>query len=116
MNIRIRTRHVSIMTLAVLLVALSIVAASAADQILEFKAVSMTTAMDKNGNAYTRFIVEKQTTLNGHSYTYGIPVMAFGELHAKAQAIEDGAMVKAIVNHRIMNDGRESYTVRAFLE
>ena len=115
----ITTKTVFTLYLVILSVALSVafcMDAQAGDQMLEFKADSMTIAMDKNGNEYTRFIVSKQATLNGHGYTYGVPVMAFGELHAKAQTIENGSTVKAIVNHRKLSDGRESYTIRAFIE
>jgi hypothetical protein len=83
---------------------------------MTIKTDQMTVATDKNGQPYTRFIVQQTATLNGHSYSYGVPLMAFGELHEKAQSLTPGAEIRVIANHRKMADGRESYTIRAFLD
>ena len=104
--------------MAAIIIALAIPTSShaAGDEILTFKADTMVESLDKNGNVYTRFIIPRKTSFSGIEYTYGVPAMAFGAQHVKAKSIKQGSNVKAIVSYRKMNDGRESYTIRKFLE
>jgi len=84
--------------------------AIAKDKIINLPIDSVTSAIDKNGNAYTRIIVQELNKLKGVEYTSGVAVMAFGNLHDSAQALASGAQLKAIVSERRFQ-GRKSYTL-----
>ena len=89
--------------------------ASATEKLIETKITQAVTKPDKNGNDYTRFIVQEERELNGIEYEVGIPVMSFGELVEKAKTYKEGDTVKAIVS---VNEyqGRTSYNVIAFVQ
>jgi len=89
--------------------------ASAEDQLLTAKISSVVQAKDKNGNAYTRVIIEEQKELNGVKYTTGVPVMFFGDMAAKGAQLKTGGTFKGIVSSRDFN-GRTSYTAHALVQ
>jgi len=82
----------------------------AAEQLLEAKVSGVTTALDKNGNEYTRLIVDMDRKIQGVNYKVGIPAMAFGSSNADAKKMKAGDNLKAIVNEREYN-GRTSFTI-----
>jgi hypothetical protein len=85
--------------------------ASAEDTMIEGKIESVLSKTDKNGRPFTIVVVEEQRTLNGISYTAGVPCMAFGKLHETAQGLKEGDTLKAIASKREYN-GDTSYTLR----
>ena len=91
--------------------------AQAADQTLDATIDTMVIAQTRNNNEYVRFIITEPRTLNGVEYNRSLPVMAFGEAHVTtAKTYNKGDKLKAIVNLRKLDDGRESYTILKFLE
>jgi saccharopine dehydrogenase-like NADP-dependent oxidoreductase len=111
-------KNYSLIALSVLLFLLvaAIQEAPASESLKEFTVDSAVSRVDRNGNQYVRFIVEETRSLQGVSYTVGVPVMAFGELAAEAAKYPAGSQVKAIVRHSTLNDGRESYSIIAFVQ
>ncbi len=91
--------------------------ATAKDIAINMKVSSVTEAVDRNGNAYTRIIVEENRILDGVRYTAGTALMAFGVQHQSVQAadIQAGDTVKAIVSTRTFN-GRKSFTLQSLIE
>jgi hypothetical protein len=75
---------------------------------------SVTTALDKNGNEYVRFIVTVSREEGGIKYDMGIPVLAFGDLVAQAKTFKAGDKLECAASYRKLPDGRESYTIRGF--
>ena len=71
---------------------------------------SITTAIDKNGQPYTRLITTFNRSLHGYDYTVDLPVMAFDQNAEPAAALQQGEPLKAIVQNRNF-EGRESYTI-----
>jgi hypothetical protein len=92
------------------------VSAMAADQMLDTKIESVTVAMTKHDAEYVRFIITEPRTLDGVTYNRSLPVMAFGELVAAAKAYKSGDNLKAVVSYRKLDDGRESYSILAFIQ
>ena len=101
-----------------LLIALAIaVPAMAADQTMDTTINSVTVAMTKHNVEYVRFIITEQRTLDGVDYNRSLPVMAFGEeLVTAAKAYKAGDQLKAVVSYRKLDDGRESYSILAFIQ
>ena len=89
---------------------------AAGDEQLNAKIDLVTTQLDVNGKPYVRFIIGQQRTLNGVKYTRTLPVMAFGDLVAKAKTYKKGDTLKCIASFRQLPDGRQSYTVIKFLK
>ena len=89
--------------------------AMAEDVILNAKVTDVTTALDRHGVEYTRIIITEARELNGVKYTTGVPVIAFGDLSAKAKTLKPGQMLKAIASGSEYK-GRWSYTAIAFVE
>jgi hypothetical protein len=90
--------------------------APAADTTLDVKIDTMVIAQTRNNNEYVRFIITEARTLNGVEYDRSLPVMAFSTHVEKAKTYKQGDQLKAIVNFRKLDDGRESYTILQFLE
>lgn len=110
-----RTISLSIaMAMVLFILAFAVPQVQAAEQKLEAKITNMVEAVDRNGNAYIRFIVEEQKMLQGVKYTVGIPVMAFGANVEKARTLKIGDTINAIVQKRTFNS-RDSYTILAWL-
>ena len=84
--------------------------AIAGEQILSAKVTSVTTNLDKNGNEYTRLIVDVDRKIQGVSYTVGTPAMAFGSLNAEAKTMAVGDTLNCIASERQYN-GRTSFTI-----
>ena len=84
--------------------------ASAAETILEAKVTSVVTNLDKNGNEYTRLIVDVDRKIQGVNYTVGTPAMAFGSLNAEAKEMKAGDTLKCIASER-QYQGRTSFTI-----
>jgi len=89
--------------------------AMAEDVMLNNNITNVTSALDKHGAEYTRIIIEEDRELNGIKYTMGVPVMAFGELSAKAKTLKPGDVLKAVASGSEYK-GRWSYTAIAFVE
>jgi len=102
-----------LMVMAVLCCAMTI-PAFAEDVILKAKIVSATQAVDKNGNAYVRLIINESRTLQGHAYNTGVAVMAFGANAKTAMNMKAGDTLHCIADGRDYR-GRKSYTVISFL-
>jgi len=100
---------------AILAIVLSIAVAYAAEEVVTGEITDVVTAVDKNGNDYTRLIVSMDRTLEGTQYTVGLPIMAFGEHAEPAAALSAGQTLKAICQTRIFQ-GAESYTIVKILE
>ena len=86
----------------------------AEDMILKAKIASATESVDKNGNEYVRFIIDENRTLQGQSYTVGVPVMAFADSVTQAKTLKEGDTLNAIVKKREWQS-RQSYTILSFL-
>ena len=100
-----------IATLVIMLVlSLSIPAAHAKDVVIKAQVTSVTKALDKNGNSYTRIIVEESRELNGIAYTSGVPVMAFSEIAGQVKGLKAGDTLHVIAAKRTF-EGRDSYTI-----
>lgn len=74
------------------------------------------TKFDKNDKEYVMFIVTVPREEGGIKYDMGIPVLAFGTLVEKAKTFKAGDNLKCAASYRKLPDGRESYTIRAFVE
>ena len=88
--------------------------AGAADSILTAQVSDVQQSFDKNGQPYTRLIVQESRTLSGHTYSVGVPVMAFGSTVSEVETIQPGDSIKAVVSQRSYN-GSKSYILRAIL-
>jgi len=100
-----------IATLVIMFIlSLSIPTAYAKDVVIEAKVTSVTKALDKNGNPYTRIIVMEARELNGVAYTTGVPVMAFSEIAGQVKGIKAGDTLHVIAAKRTFQ-GRDSYTI-----
>jgi len=89
--------------------------AQAEDLILDVTVDSITAAIDKNGNSYTRVIISEQRSLDGVTYNATVPIMFFGALHEAAQSqISAKDKIKVLVNKR-QYQGNHSYTARKLL-
>jgi len=86
----------------------------AGEKVLEATISNMVESVDRNGNAYIRFIVEESRMLQGVKYPVGVPVMAFGTNVEKARTLKIGDTLKAVVQEREYNS-RQSYTILAWL-
>lgn len=71
---------------------------------------SVTVALDKNGNEYTRLIVTVPRTVDGVEYSLGMACMAFGSLNIQAKEMKAGDILSAIVSERVWQ-GRTSLTL-----
>jgi hypothetical protein len=87
---------------------------SLADVLVNAKIDSVTSAIDKNGNSYVRFIVIETKSLQGIEYTDGTAVMAFGSMVKAVKNLKDGDTLKAICSEREYK-GRKSYTILKLL-
>jgi len=86
-----------------------------AEELLTVKITSVAQAKDKNGNGYTRAIIEESKELNGVKYTTGTPMMFFGDMASKGSALKAGQTVKVIASKRMFNE-RLSYTAHAIVQ
>ena len=86
-----------------------------AEEIVTGEITQVVTAVDKNGEDYTRLIVKFNRTLEGTDYSVDLPVMAFGTMAGPAAQKSAGDTLKAICQKRIFNE-RESYTIVSLLE
>lgn len=89
-------------------------AAAAGPQLIEASITDVVQGTDKNGSPYTRIIVAEEGKIQGHSFTYGVPVMCFGELAGPGLTYSPGQVLKAVVTQRDYN-GSKSYTVVSFI-
>jgi len=99
----------AVATTLVIVFALSLGIASAADEVITGPIQSVVTKMDKNGQPYTRVIVAQQRMLAGVGYTAGTPVMFFGDASKDAENLKEGDTLKCIANGREYR-GNMSYT------
>jgi len=88
--------------------------AQAADVVITAKIQSVTTAIDKNGNPYVRFIVDETRKMQGVEYEVGVAVMAFRGTVKEAKTLKDGDVLKAICSEKEYQ-GRKSYTILKLL-
>ena len=110
------SRKIIAMTIFMALVmAISTLPAMAAEKLIDTTISEAITKLDKNGNEYTRFIIQEQRSMSGVQYTIGVPVMVFGILVEKAKTIPEGAALKAIVSENEYQ-GRTNYNLIAFIE
>jgi hypothetical protein len=89
--------------------------AAAAEKIVEVQIDGMVTKLDKNGNEYSRLIVQETRKISGMPYQIGIPTMAFGAHNTVLKSKKQGDTVKLIVAEKIYN-GSPTYTVLGFAE
>jgi len=87
--------------------------AMSADKLIDLKITQVVEATDRNGNPYTRIIVEEARKVKGVAYDATVAVMAFGDHAAPAAELQVGDQLKAIVSSRVWQ-GRTSYTIQAF--
>jgi hypothetical protein len=103
--------------LAIAVLAFMVSPVPAADSRIDTTIDSITIAKTKNQNEYVRFIITEPRTLDGVEYNRSLPVMAFGEDHVTvAKTYNKGDNLKAVVNFRKLDDGRESYTILQFIK
>ena len=105
----------NLLVVVVLFVGITFGVASAADQMINMPIQDVTSAIDKNGNPYTRVIVTKTAKLSGVEYETGVPVMFFGPMASLAENLQSGDNLKAIVNVR-QYKGNDSYTAIKLLK
>ncbi len=108
-------RILAFAVICVCLFAFAIPQVMAAEELLTVKVSSVVQAKDKNGNAYTRAIIEEQKELSGVKYTTGTPLMFFGDMASKGLALKAGQTVKVIASKRIYNEN-VSYTAHAIVQ
>jgi hypothetical protein len=104
-----------IAALVVILILSLSFAAYAKDVVLKAKVTSVVEFLDKNGNPCVRIIVNEQRTLNGVTYTTGVPVMAFREMTGQVKGIKVGDTLHVIAAKRTYQD-RDSYTILKVIE
>lgn len=109
-------RFIIISIAMIMAIAILTVTADAGDKLLDTTIDSVTVALDKNTNEYVRFIITEDRKIGGVAYKRSLPVMAFGNHVDSAKAYQAGDQLKAIVNHRKLADGRESYTILGYTE
>lgn len=93
----------------------TIAVSMAAEEIIEATVSSVTTAIDKNGDPYTRVLASFERELQGTTYSVILPVMGFGEQAEPAAGLQQGQTLKAIAQNRVF-EGRESYTIIQLIE
>lgn len=93
----------------------SVGTAMSADKMIDAPITLAVEKLDKNGNAYVRFIVPEKRSLGGVDYETGVAVMAFGPMVAQAKTYKTGDQLKCIASSRDYQ-GRTSYTVQAFIK
>lgn len=93
----------------------AVAVAFSAEQLIEGTVNSIVTAMDKNGQPYTRVLTDFERSLSGTKYTVTLPVMGFGDQAEPAAKLTEGQKYKAIAQNR-MFEGRESFTIIQILE
>ena len=105
-----------IITFAIaLILSIMLVAPSmAADILLDAKLISVSQHTDKNGQPYTRAIIEEKRELGGVSYSDTVAVMAFGEMASPLATYKAGEQLKAVVGSRDYM-GRTSYTLKKLI-
>jgi len=86
-----------------------------AEELVTGTVESVTTALDSNGESYTRVLVSFDRSLQGTEYSVILPVMGFGDQAEPAAGLAQGSTIKAIAQNRVFN-GRESYTIIQLLE
>ena len=86
----------------------------AQDIMLDTKISQAVTKLDKNGNEYTRFIIQEARELNGVKYNTDVVVMAFGSIVAKAKTYAAGDMLKAVAGSSEYR-GNLNYSIKAFV-
>jgi len=87
----------------------------AQDVLVNAKIQDKVVAVDKNGNNYIRFIINKTAEVQGISYEKGVAVMAFSDNAKTAESFETGDVLKAICSEREYK-GRVSYTILKILK
>lgn len=108
-------RLVAVVLALALVFSIGIAVASAEDKAIDLKITDVVEATTKTGNPYIRMIVSETRMLQGVSYEVGVPVMVFpANLVEQARSYKTGDTLKAIVKER-KYQGRESYTLMAFL-
>ena len=110
MEKKLNTAKASLVSVIIIAVVLAAGMVQAKDVLVESEIKSVTTQIDKNGNDYVRVIISEERELNGIKYTAGVPMMAFGDTVAQAQALSAGEQVKAICSAQEYQ-GRTSYTL-----
>lgn len=119
MRKRVGKKAISVIGIMFLMLLLSVMSAPApafgGEKIIDLPIENKVTAMDRNGNEYTRLIVTASRSLQGVDYTVGVPAMAFGNVNDSVKDLEIGDNLKAIVSERVFN-GRSSMTIIKLLE
>lgn len=93
--------------------AISANSAFSAEMMFEAQIASIETLIDKNGNEYTKAIVNVDETIEGVKFSIGRALMAFGNLSDDLAAYNAGQTVKAVVQERTFQ-GSTYYNVLAF--
>jgi len=103
------------MIVAFLIVMGTVAVSLGAEEVIEGTVSSVTTAIDKNGQEYTRVLTSFERELQGTKYSVILPVMGFGPQAEPAATLQQGDKLKAIAQNR-MFQGRESYTIIQLIE
>ena len=94
------------------LVALLVSPAMAADVMLDSPIDSITFQNDVNGREYGRAIVTVNRELNGHAYTKSVPVMAFDKKVEILKSYAEGDTLRVVASYSAEYD---SYTIQSFI-
>ena len=87
--------------------------AHATEQLLTFKAESVTVLKDKNGADYVRIIMSESKTSNGITYKSSAPINAYRELVGDAMKIKPGDTVTCMADKNEYQ-GKTFYRVLGF--
>jgi hypothetical protein len=87
--------------------------AHAVEQLLTFKADSVTVLKDKNGADYVRIIMSETKSANGISYKSSAPINAYREMVSEAMKIKPGDTVTCMADKNEYQ-GKTFYRVLGF--
>jgi len=87
--------------------------AHATEQLLTFKAESVTVLKDKNGADYVRIIMSESKTSNGITYKSSAPINAYREMVSDAMKIKPGDTVTCMADKNEYQ-GKTFYRVLGF--
>jgi saccharopine dehydrogenase-like NADP-dependent oxidoreductase len=109
-------KSAAILIIAILILAnlIAFSAAMAEDKIVTGKIQSITEGTGKAGK-FIRIILEEARSLNGISYTAGVPAMCFGPMIEEARKVKAGQTISMIAQEREYQ-GSKSYTALKIIE
>lgn len=107
--------HTAVSALIVILILSIVGIASAEDKLIDTKIDSIVTKLDKNGDEYTRIMIQEKRELSGVKYDATVPVMCFQPVSDQVKLMTKGTKIKMVVKSQEYK-GSTSYTAIALVK